>query len=65
MGRKQKLIGLMYREDPALLQALTELIVAGNVTPIIDRTFPLSRAADAIRYLEQGHPTGKVVLTVP
>jgi NADPH:quinone reductase-like Zn-dependent oxidoreductase len=65
MGRKQKLIGLIYREDPALLQALTELIVAGNVTPIIDRTFPLSRAADAIRYLEQGHPTGKVVLTVP
>jgi len=65
MGRKQKLIGLMYREDPALLQALTELIVAGNVTPIIDRTFPLSRAADGIRYLEQGHPTGKVVLTVP
>ncbi len=64
IGRKQKLIGLMYREEPALLQALTELIEAGKVTPIIDRTYPLSEAADAIRHLEQGHVAGKVVLTV-
>ncbi len=64
IGRKQKLIGLMYREEPALLQALTELIEAGKVTPIIDRTYPLSEAADAIRHLEQGHVAGKGVLTV-
>jgi len=65
MGRKQKLIGLMFREEPALLEALTELIEAGKVTPVIDRTYPLSQAADAIRHLEQGHAAGKVVLTVP
>lgn len=65
MGRKQKLIGLMYRETQDLLLALTELIEAGKVAPVIDRTYPLSQAADAIRYLEQGHAAGKLVLTVP
>jgi NADPH:quinone reductase-like Zn-dependent oxidoreductase len=34
------------------------------VTPVIDRTFELAEAADAIRYLAQGHPAGKVVVTV-
>jgi NADPH:quinone reductase-like Zn-dependent oxidoreductase len=46
------------------LIALTELIQAGKVTPVIDRTYPLSETAAAIRYLEQGHATGKVVITV-
>jgi NADPH:quinone reductase-like Zn-dependent oxidoreductase len=49
------------RED---LQAVAELIEAGTVTPVVDRTFDLVEAADAIRYLEQGHPRGKVVVTV-
>lgn len=62
---KQKLIGLMYRESQDLLLALTELIEAGKVTPVIDRTYPLSQAAEAISYLEQGHAAGKIVLTVP
>jgi NADPH:quinone reductase-like Zn-dependent oxidoreductase len=65
MRRKQKLIGLMYRETQDLLLALTELIETGKVTPVIDRTYPLGQAADAISYLKQGHAAGKVVLTVP
>jgi NADPH:quinone reductase-like Zn-dependent oxidoreductase len=64
IGRKQKLVGLMYRESQDLLQTLTELIEAGKVRPVIDRTYPLDQAADAIRYLEQGHAAGKVALTV-
>jgi len=64
IGRKQRLIGLMYRETPELLVALTDLIEAGTVVPVIDRTYPLEQAAEAIRYLEQGHVAGKVVLTV-
>jgi NADPH:quinone reductase-like Zn-dependent oxidoreductase len=64
IGRKQKLIGLMYRETQDLLVALTELIETGKVAPVIDRTYPLDQAADAIRYLEQGHVAGKVVLTL-
>ena len=37
---------------------------AGKVLPVIDRRYPLSEAADAIRYLEKGHAQGKIVLTV-
>jgi len=43
---------------------LKQLIEAGKVTPVIDRTYPLSEAAEAMRYLEEGHARGKVVITV-
>jgi NADPH:quinone reductase-like Zn-dependent oxidoreductase len=43
---------------------LKDLIEAGKLKPVIDRTFPLSEAPQAIGYLEQGHARGKVVLTV-
>jgi NADPH:quinone reductase-like Zn-dependent oxidoreductase len=51
----------IHKED---LVALTELIEAGKVTLVIDRSFPLSEAPEAIRYLEAGHARGKVVVTV-
>jgi NADPH:quinone reductase-like Zn-dependent oxidoreductase len=44
-------------------EALTGLVEAGKVTPVIDRTYPLSEVPDAIGYLEQGHARGKVVVT--
>jgi NADPH:quinone reductase-like Zn-dependent oxidoreductase len=43
---------------------LKELIEAGKITPVIDRTYPLSQAAEAIGYLADGHARGKVVITV-
>jgi NADPH:quinone reductase-like Zn-dependent oxidoreductase len=46
------------------LDVLRELMQSGKVTPVIDRTFPLSQAPEAIRYLQGGHARGKVVLTV-
>jgi NADPH:quinone reductase-like Zn-dependent oxidoreductase len=45
------------------LMFLKELIEAGKVTPAIDRTYLLSDAADAFRYLGNGHARGKVVIT--
>ena len=45
------------------LQLLKELIEAGKVTPVIDRTYPLNEVPEAIRYLEAGHARGKVVIT--
>jgi len=46
------------------LQVMKELIEAGKVTPVIDRTYPLNEVPEAIRYLEEGHARGKVVITV-
>jgi NADPH:quinone reductase-like Zn-dependent oxidoreductase len=60
----QRLRGVMARENAADLDELRRLIEAGSVTPVIDRTYALPAAADAIRYLAQGHPAGKVVVTV-
>jgi len=44
------------------LVVLMELIEAGQVTPVIDRTYPLSETAGAIGYVEEGHTQGKVVI---
>jgi NADPH:quinone reductase-like Zn-dependent oxidoreductase len=46
------------------LVALRELIEAGKVIPVIDRTYPLSEVPEAIRYLGKGHARGKLVITV-
>jgi len=46
------------------LTIMSDLMQAGKVTPVIDRTYPLSQIAEAMRYLEQGHARGKVVITV-
>jgi NADPH:quinone reductase-like Zn-dependent oxidoreductase len=50
--------------NKADLLALKELVEAGKVTAVIDRTYPLSETAEAIRYVETGQVTGKVVITV-
>lgn len=60
----QRLRGLATKVKREDLVALTELIDAGTVTPVIDRTYPLIEAPDAIRYLEAGHAAGKIVITV-
>ncbi|CAN5600353.1 NAD(P)-dependent alcohol dehydrogenase [soil metagenome] len=46
------------------MAVLKELLEAGKLTPVIDRTYPLSEVSEAIRYLEAGHAQGKVVITV-
>jgi NADPH:quinone reductase-like Zn-dependent oxidoreductase len=46
------------------LLALKEMIEAGKVTPVVDRTYPLEQTPDAIRYVEEGRARGKVVITV-
>jgi NADPH:quinone reductase-like Zn-dependent oxidoreductase len=51
-----------WRKDD--LRAIRELLRTGQVTTVIDRTYPLSQVAEAIRYLEEGHARGKVVITV-
>jgi NADPH:quinone reductase-like Zn-dependent oxidoreductase len=60
----QKLGSFLAKPNSDDLQFLKELIEAGKVTPVIDRTYPLSETPEAIRYLEEGHARGKVVVTV-
>lgn len=50
--------------DQHYLLAVTELIESGKITPVIDRTYPLSDVPEAIRYFEQRHARGKIVITV-
>jgi NADPH:quinone reductase-like Zn-dependent oxidoreductase len=51
----------LNKEDLATLGSLME---SGKMTPVIDRTYKLTDAAEALRYLEKGHARGKVVVTV-
>ena len=61
-----KKIGLMEtaKGNKKDLLFIRELLEAGKVVPVIDRTYPLSDVPEAIRYLEEGHARGKVVITV-
>jgi NADPH:quinone reductase-like Zn-dependent oxidoreductase len=60
----QKLGTFISKENYEDLIVLKELIETGKVRPVIDRTYPLSEVPEAIRYLEEGHARGKVVITV-
>jgi NADPH:quinone reductase-like Zn-dependent oxidoreductase len=60
----RKMYGCLAKMNNKDLVFLKELLENGKIAPVIDRRYPLSEAADAIRYLEEGHARGKVVLTV-
>jgi NADPH:quinone reductase-like Zn-dependent oxidoreductase len=60
----QRLRTFLARENAADYQTLAQLAESGAVTPVIDRTYPLADAADAIRRIAAGHATGKGVITI-
>jgi NADPH:quinone reductase-like Zn-dependent oxidoreductase len=60
----QRLRGLATKIEQDDLLTLAQLVEAGTLGAVIDRTYPLIEAPDAIRYLAQGHAGGKIVLTV-
>lgn len=60
----QKLRTLTTSENSKDLMALAELLETGKIAPAIDRTYPLSDVPAAIRYFQEGHARGKVVITV-
>ena len=61
---RQKLGTFIVKENARDLQFLNELIEAGKVKPVIDRTYPLGAAPDAVRYFESGRATGRIALVV-
>ncbi len=64
MTGSKKMGNLMAKVNQKDLVFMKELLEAGKVKPVIDRRYPLSEVAEAVRYLEEGHAQGKVVITV-
>lgn len=60
----EEFIGLLAETNKQDLSALSDLMQASEVTPAIDRKYPLSEAGQAIAYIEAGHARGKVVVTI-
>jgi NADPH:quinone reductase-like Zn-dependent oxidoreductase len=60
----QKSISLLAKLNQKDLTAIGALIAEGRVTPVIDRRYSLREVPEAVRYLEQGHARGKVIIEV-
>jgi len=60
----KKMVNLMAKESQEDLVFLRELLEAGKIVPVIDRRYPFSEVAEAVRYYGEGHARGKVVITV-
>ena len=61
---RQKFIVYIAQFNKKDMMVLADLMQSGKVRPVIDRTYKLNETADALRYLEQGHARGKVVITL-
>ena len=62
--RSKKIRVLAVSPNPKDLVFITELCETGKIVPVIDRRYPLSEVALALRYLGEGRAKGKVVITV-
>jgi NADPH:quinone reductase-like Zn-dependent oxidoreductase len=60
----RKVVFFIAKFNKADLEVLRELLESGKVIPVVDRRYELREAADALRYLEEGHAQGKIVLTM-
>ena len=60
----QKFIAYIAQFNKKDMLALADLMQSGKVTPVIDKTYKFNQTPEALRYLEQGHARGKVVITL-
>ena len=60
----KRMVSMLAKRSKEDLFVLKELLESGKVTPVIDRRYPLREVAEALRYLEEGHTQGKVVITL-
>lgn len=64
MTGSKKMCILSHKPNQKDLAFLKELLEADKVKPVMDRRYALSEVADALRYLEEGHTRGKIVISV-
>ncbi len=64
MTGKKKMGGMLAKIIKRDLVFLNDLLETGKVVPVIDKRYPLSETSEAIRYLEEGHARGKVIITI-
>lgn len=64
LAGSRKMRGFMAKVNKEDLVFLKDLLAAGRIVPVIDRQYPLSEVADALRYVEAGHAKAKVVITM-
>jgi NADPH:quinone reductase-like Zn-dependent oxidoreductase len=64
MTGAQKMVGLQAEPNHKDLAFVNKLLEAGKVVPVMDRCYPLDEVPDALRYVEQGHAKGKVVINI-
>ena len=64
MTRGKKMVTFIAKINRKDLVVLQELLEAGTVKPVIDRSYTLSEVPEAIGYVEKGHAQGKVVITM-
>jgi len=60
----QRMVFFLAQQNKADLTVLREFIDTAKLAPVVDRTYPFAQTADALRYLEEGHARGKVVVTI-
>ena len=60
----QEFVLLMAHMDKKDLSVVSDLMKAGDLTPVIDRRYPLNEVPDAIRYSEEGHARGKIIISM-
>jgi len=62
--RTRRLTNFLARRKPEDLATLCDLLTAGTIRSVVDRRYSLAQAGEALRYLDQGHARGKVVITM-
>jgi NADPH:quinone reductase-like Zn-dependent oxidoreductase len=63
LGSKRRIVGLIATTSAAVTRELVALVASGELTPLIERTWPLAEAGAAIAHVDDGHTVGKVVVT--
>ena len=64
LGSRRKAVFFIAKFNRDDMNVLADLFESGKVEPVVERSYPLSETADAIRHVGEGHPQGKIVIAV-